>query len=167
MSSQPFKPGYTHGVRKGEDLNAGVAGNIELLASAQSSPSNPTGTTSTSAAVMMGLAGAFTPGLTGSVLIMLSGDIFNAGAIADGATVQLSYGSGSAPSNAGTLTGTQVGGKVHYVASTTAGKVPFCVQAVITGLTVDTAYWLDAAVESVTGGTATIENLSLSAIEIG
>ncbi len=131
--------------------------------SAQSSPSNPTGTTSTTA-VMMGLAGAFTPKSTGRVLIMLSGDIKNSTST-DGATVQLAYGTGAAPANAAAATGTTVGGKPAFVAAANNQTVPFSVQAVVSGLTLGTAIWIDAQVAAVTGGTASIENLSLSVQE--
>ena len=39
--------------------------------------------------------------------------------------------------------------------------------AVITGLVPGTTYWLDAALKAVTGGTATLHNVSISAVEIG
>ena len=144
-------------------------------ATTTSTPSNPTGTTSTTA-VMMGLAGSLTPQVTGRVLLILSGDISN-NTTADGVTVQLSYGTGTAPTNGAALTGTQIGGIVSFTALTGVLTVPFCVTALIIGLSVpsinslgattaSTAYWLDAAVKAVTAGTASISNLDLVAIEL-
>jgi hypothetical protein len=66
------------------------------------------------------------------------------------------------------LTGTSVGSLVTSVnESTTANtKQPFSVTAVVTGLTVGTAYWLDLSLAQVgAGGTAAVTNLSISAIE--
>jgi hypothetical protein len=136
-----------------------------LVATSQATPSNPTGTTSTTG-VMTGLAGSITPTVTGRVLVTISGDVFNATAIADGAKVQLRTGTGTAPTNGAALAGTACGGNLNYVASTTAGKVPFSVTCVVTGLTLGTAVWLDLGLAAITGGTATIENVGISAHEI-
>ncbi|HEV2100087.1 MAG TPA: hypothetical protein VGR45_14340, partial [Stellaceae bacterium] len=65
-----------------------------------------------------------------------------------------------------TLTGTQVGGIQRYIAATVAAKSPFCVCAVVTGLTLGTAYWLDVAIADSTGGTATVTDCTVSAFEI-
>ena len=134
----------------------------------QTQPANPAGTTST-IGVMMGLSSGttlITPKRSGVVMVTLSGDIFNATAIADGASVQLRWGTGNGPANGAALTGTAVGGKPQYVAATTAEKAPFSITVIISGLAIGTAIWLDAAVAAITGGTATIENLSLSAVEL-
>ena len=49
------------------------------------------------------------------------------------------------------MTGTQAGNQVANVALTGALTSPFVVQALVTGLTVGTAYWLDLALKSSTG----------------
>lgn len=133
-------------------------------ATAQSQPADPTGTTSTTM-VMMGLAGAITPTSSGRVYFQISGDVAQS-TTADGAKWQLSYGTGSAPANAAALAGTQVGSNPTMTFLTGLLKVPFCSQAIITGLTPGTAYWLDIALAAVTGGTATMTNLSLTAYEV-
>jgi hypothetical protein len=115
---------------------------------------------------MQGIAGAITPAITRQVLIQISGDIANATAIADGAAVQIRYGSGSAPANGAALTGTAVGGLVKYVTATTAAKVPFSLQGIVSGLTLGTAYWVDLSLQNITGGTATVKDLSVSIIEV-
>ena len=132
---------------------------------AQSSPADPTGTTNTTG-LMMGLAGAITPQVTGKVLIMISGTIANASGIADGANVQLRYGTGTAPANAAALTGTTIGGLVKYVAATTAEKAPFALQGIISGLTLNTAIWIDVGLAAVTAGTATVKDISITAFEL-
>lgn len=130
-------------------------------AAVQAQPANPTGTTSTGG-VMMGLAGAITPTLTGRVLIIISGNITN-GTASDGGSVTIRYGTGTAPSNAAALTGTAVGTSPQAVAGTVIA--PFSVQAIVTSLTLSTAYWIDLSLAAVTGGTATIANVSISALE--
>lgn len=135
------------------------------LAAYQGSQKNPTGTTSTGAAKMMGLAGSITCNFTGRVLITIQGTITNAGAIGDGANAQISFGTGTAPINGAALTGTQAGSNIGYIASTTAGEVPFSLSNIQTGFTVGTAYWLDLALEAVTGGTAVVENVTITAME--
>lgn len=94
----------------------------ESIQAIQSAPSNPTGTSSATA-VMMGLAGAITPRFSGRVLLMISGAIFNAG-IGQGATPQLSWGTGAAPTNGAALTGNQVGGPFPTSRRRSPGKRP-------------------------------------------
>jgi hypothetical protein len=77
------------------------------LARSTSSPANPTGNATTTP-TMMGLAGSITPKSTGNVRITITGDAGNS-VINDGAQMQVAYGTGAAPANAATATGT-VGG---------------------------------------------------------
>ncbi len=125
---------------------------------------NPGGTTSTTM-VMMGLAGAITPVSSTRIYFQISGDVTQS-TTADGAKWQLSYGTGAAPANAAALTGTQVGANPTMTFLTGVLTVPFCIQAVVTGLTPLTAYWLDLALAAVTGGTASVSNVSVSAFEV-
>ena len=117
----------------------------------------------------MGLAGSVTPNQTGRLLVIVSGNIAN-GTNADGGKVQLRLGTGAAPANAGALAGTVYGDQAF---STGTGllandKVPFTLQAAIYDppLTVGTAYWIDVDVAAITGGTASITEVRISAIEI-
>lgn len=139
------------------------AGQRALNAATQATPGNPTGAT---AGAMMGLAGAITPVNTGRVAITVSGDCFNAGAIADGVTIAIRTGTGTAPVNAAALTGTIRGTTINYVTATTAEKAPFSLSALVTGLTVGTAVWIDLGVANITGGTATVENITIVAVEV-
>ena len=123
----------------------------------------PTGTTSTTG-VMMGLAGAITPAHSGNVLLIVSGTLTN-GTTGDGAALQIRYGTGTAPTNGATLTGTAVGNNISDN-NPVLNKIPFSVQAVVTGLTVGTAYWVDVGLAAVTGGTASIATVSVSALEL-
>lgn len=137
---------------------------FKSFAASQATPADPTGTTS-ALGVMMGLAASITPDVTGRILVTVTGTILNASAIGDGAAVQLRAGVGAAPANGDALTGTAYGGLVRYVASTTAGKVPFALSAVISGLTLSVTTWLDVSLAAITGGTAAVTDLSVAAME--
>jgi hypothetical protein len=121
---------------------------------------------------MQGLAGSITPVRTGRILIIVSGDFINSSAtINTGIKIQLSFGTGTAPANAATLTGTQVGSVLEYVnpvGTFTAADIffPFTVNAVVTGLTLGAAVWVDLAAEAVTSNsTGGLQNVSISVIE--
>lgn len=136
---------------------AGAATGTPALAA--SNPSNPTGTTSGSYK-MMGLNLAFTPATSGRVL-MTSFMVMSGGGSSNLISVQLKYGTGTAPSNGGTAAGTQVGGTL-----TAGDSGSGTVVGVVTGLTLSTAYWLDLAVFSTDGShTAVVTNVALTAEE--
>lgn len=137
----------------------------------------PTAISSVGTLVMLGLAGSITPQVTGRVLVICTGVVGNTTAAGDGVSFQLSYGTGAAPANAAALTGTQVGSLKAFVASTTAGQQGFAASWIITGLSTptissagvtqaSTTYWLDLAVEAITGGGAVMKNVDLLAIEL-
>lgn len=128
----------------------------------QQTGATPTGTTSTTP-VMMGLAGTITPRGDGVVLMILAGDVVN-NTGGDGATVQVRYGTGTAPTNGGALAGTPCGGTLTDNTGGTVREI-FSSSCLATGLSLGTTYWIDVAVAAVTGGTATIADLSLSAVE--
>ena len=119
---------------------------------------------------MQGLAASITPVASGRVLITISGTIISsAGTINDGIIYQISHGTGSAPANAAALTGTQVGAQQQYtnpVAETAADiHVPFSIQCVVTGLSLNVAHWIDLAAKAITGSAAGFTALSVSVIE--
>lgn len=123
-----------------------------------------TGTTSTTAK-MMGLAGSITPNKSGNVLIIISGTISNS-KNANKSLVQLYTGTGTAPANGVAITGTARGTQETASIEATGAEEPFCVTAFVTSLTVGTVYWIDVAVaSSATSGTASISNVTISAIE--
>jgi len=130
----------------------------------QATPANPTGTNSTTG-VMMGLAGTITPRVTGRVLIIISGD---AGVTTNvrSANIQIRYGTGGSPANGAALTGTTAGAKVQALVASTTNRLPFHVQAIVTGLTVGTAIWVDVSLNTITSGTANIKNVSITIFEL-
>lgn len=126
---------------------------------------NPTGTASTTG-VMMGLGGAITLSCSGKLIVSAHGEILSS-AVTDGARFQISYGTGAVPSNGAALTGTQVGTMSGFVNST--GDVPvgfFSKVVAISGLSLNIPYWIDIALQAVTGGTATIRKVDLFAWEL-
>lgn len=154
-------PGYLH-IRVALGIATVASG---FAAVTQSSPANPTGTSDTGGK-MMGLAGSITPLVTGRILITVCGTIFNPTAIADGAKVQLRTGTGTAPVNGDTLTGTTAGSLQQYVAATIAERAPFSLTAIVSGLTLSVAAWIDVSLAAIVGGTATISDVSLTAVEV-
>jgi hypothetical protein len=121
---------------------------------------------------MQGLAGSITPKGSGTVLIIITGTIIAPTGTTAGLGIQyqISYGTGGAPSNAGALAGTQIGQVQEYTnaGTVTAADVhiPFCIQAIVAGLTAGTAYWIDLAAESL--GSASdmgLSNVNITAWE--
>lgn len=132
----------------------------------QSTPADPTSTSSTTG-VMMGLNAAITPTGSGKILIIISGDSQN-NTGGDGTKKQIRFGTGTAPINGAALTGTAAGGLQVDVNQQSSGgqEQGFSLNAIVSGLTLSTAYWIDISLGAVTGGTASLKNLSISIIEI-
>jgi hypothetical protein len=128
------------------------------------SPSNPTGTTSATL-VMMGLALAYTPVLTGKLKITVYGGGKNT-ATATAISVGIREGTGTAPINGVAVTGTTVGKDQPFVVPTTGNPTPFCFVAEATGLTPGTAAWIDLAVSSNGTQTSSLVNLYVTAEEV-
>lgn len=138
------------------------------LSSYQATPSDP-GTTTSGTGVMMGLAGTLTPTRSGKIQIIISGTIDNS-TLGFGAQTQIRYGTGTAPANGDALTGTAVGGLVKNINPSLAllipGASPFSINAIVSGLTLGTAYWIDLSLARVTGGTARVRDISVSVVEL-
>jgi hypothetical protein len=113
---------------------------------------------------MMGLAGSITPTGSGKILIIISGDLMMSGG-GDEGRVQIRYGTGSAPANGAAATGTAAGALQRSNPGTGNDPIPFSVNAVVTGLTPSTAYWVDLTLQS-SSGTATIKDVSISIVEV-
>ena len=135
---------------------------------AQSTPSNPTGTTNTTG-VMCGLAGSITTSAStsGKVLIIVTGYANNSAA-SGGVKMQIRHGTGTAPINGAALTGTADGNFVAVINSSTSGVItlPFSTQAIVSGLSAGTAYWIDLSEAAITGGTGSVVNPNISAVEL-
>jgi hypothetical protein len=94
----------------------------------------------------------------------MCGDVINSG-IAGVATLQIYFGTGTAPANNVAASGTAAGTVINFVASTAAGKVPFSITVYLTGLIAGTAYWLDLAATA-SANTTTVQHVNIVAIEL-
>lgn len=127
---------------------------------------SPAGTTSATA-VMMGVnsgASIITPNRTGRVVFSAACQMANS-TINDGATVDLRTGTGTGPANAAAVTGTLRGLSQTKTSLVAADRGGFAVTVVVTGLTLGQAYWADLSLIAVTGGTATVTGVTISAWE--
>ncbi len=121
--------------------------------------------TSSVTAVMCGLGSVvtITPTQAGRCFIMFSGNMACT-VQSNRPTAQISYGTGVAPANGVAVTGTQAGSPVSGNVALNSGQLPFTCMAVVTGLTLGTAYWVDLA-QTTSGGTASLVNLAASIFE--
>lgn len=158
-------PGNNSGTRTLQENSSGAPSWAAAPARTQTLPSNPAGTGNTGG-VMAGLAGSITPAISGNITLTISGTMQNSTAN-DGCKIVMLYGTGSAPANGAAVTGTVAGppgGQTGHSANAT-DNVPFSMTAYVTGLTVSTAYWLDLQEGAVTGGTCSLQNIDIVAIE--
>lgn len=139
------------------------------------SPANPVATAS-STPVMMGIgkdqagSGAhpctITPAISTRVFLLIYFTSLE-NTNASGVIAQAAYGTGTAPSNGVSATGTTVG--TPQEAALTAGtgvQVPMTVGGIITGLTIGTAYWFDLQMKQAGSGLASATNVHCIAHEI-
>lgn len=133
----------------------------------------PTGAAAaTSASYVMagfGVAGAgggwsITPNSSGRVLLIASG-LMTSGTTASTCTVQLSFGTGTAPANGAAAAGTQQGNQPAWVSLTGMLAVPFALSTIVQNLVLGTAAWFDIAQKS-SGGTLSLTLCELIAVEI-
>lgn len=129
-------------------------------------PSNPTARTS-STLVMAGLGSscAITPTVSTRVLITFTGFGYNS-ILADGFSLLLAYGTGTAPANNAAPTGTAVGNQVSATSATANAELPWALTSIVQGLTVGTAYWLDVQFANVAGGSVQLAGITCVAHEI-
>jgi hypothetical protein len=119
---------------------------------------------------MMGIGAQATPctitpqGST-RIFVIFTGNVRNTANNA-GANIILRYGTGTAPINGAAQTGTQASGPLGFTAAAPGQQVPFAAQSLIGSLTIGTTYWIDLSLNVVTGGTASITQVSCSAFEV-
>lgn len=136
-----------------------IAGPVTALATA-----TPAGTVSTSM-VMAGIGATITPTASGVLLVSIDGDTAN-NTTSDGGSYQLAWGTGAAPVNGAAATGTVVGSAPRILFAAGGDSVPFSITRRITGLSANTTYWLDLQFEAITGGTFTVNRVTLTAVEL-
>jgi hypothetical protein len=127
---------------------------------------SPSAVTATSPTYkMLGLAGTITPKFNTAIFLSITGLVSDA-ILADVITLQLSYGTSTAPSNGTALAGTQVGSIYAITQAVATDVTGFNLSAVITGLSAGTAYWLDLALGSSGGHAITCTSVNVAAHEI-
>ena len=126
--------------------------------------------------LMTGLGVTMTPKTTGKVLVNMQGTVTTTSLVADaGLIMGLYYGptGGAAPINKAALTGSALGPTM--IASTPAVPagavdvhIPFFMQALVAGLTLNQVYWFDVASAGATGTTivASITNPGSTIVEL-
>jgi hypothetical protein len=128
-------------------------------------PSAPTGTSSASP-VMMGLAGAITPNFSGAVEFTVTGVALQSGSPGT-IGIQIYYGTGTAPTNGASQTGTAIGTQLqpNLVSQATEGS-GFSLNYIVSGLTSGTPYWFDLGLSNSAGNTSNVKNLTVVAKEL-
>jgi len=124
----------------------------------------PAATTATTPGVMMALGGTITPVKTGTVFITINGTIAN-NTLASVCTAQIRTGTGTAPINGAAATGTTRGTSFNLKQPVAANQFPFALSALVTGLTVGTAVWIDVSLFITVASTCTITNANVVAVE--
>lgn len=138
--------------------------NYYPMATVETTPSNPTGTTSTTL-VQAGVGTTFTPEATGKVLVIISGAMYNA-TTGDGVQTIISYAAGtSVPSNGAAATGTTAGNTSSATSSSASYRNTLICVALLT-LTPGTEYWVDLQFAAITGGTADLTGLQVFLHEV-
>ena len=160
QAAQPtgWNPGdfwYNTSANVGYQNNNGSAATLSNLHVVSRNPGNQTGTASTALQKMDGQAAAFTPTTSGNVIVIYSFQSSNDTAN-DGGTATVVYGTGSAPANGASVTGTvtSIGGGKNVGNASQSNTITII--GVITGLTVNTAYWFDVQRIATGGGTFTL-----------
>lgn len=127
-------------------------------------PSAPTGTASATG-VMMGLGSTckLTPATSTRVKVTFFGSVANS---ALSQSILLGkFGTGAAPVNGAAFSGTSFGATINATSAVAGAIDTFTMDAVLTGLTPATAYWLDLDLAAASG-TATISAVHCSAFEM-
>jgi hypothetical protein len=150
----------------GQIHDSGLSGSMIASGRGQTldaNPSNPTGTSSTSG-VMMGLGSTckIDPTYSGRIEFIIEG--MSNQTAASSISISLRYGSGTAPANAASPTGTVIVNPIVSFITTAGGYVPFNETGIATGLTPGTTYWFDLDI-LVGADTGSVLNLTCVAYE--
>lgn len=119
--------------------------------------------TSSSTFVMSGVGSTctVTPAFSGTVIILSAFNLHPS----SGMQITMCYGTGTAPAQGVAITGTAIFSATNVLSFTGTVINPTSLCAMVTGLTLSTAYWFDFAVQS-TSGSGSISNASFFAAEI-
>lgn len=114
---------------------------------------------------MLGINCNLTPTTTGRVFIYITftGNLTDSLQLAQW---QIRYGIGTAPTNGATIVGTGLSTVTLRSVNTGYNETPFALTAVLTGLTIGTAYWFDMSVLIFNTGTASASEVNYVVIEM-
>jgi len=129
-----------------------------------STPAAPTGTSSTAAPIMMGLAGSITPASSGKVLISVPAQL-NQTTANDGCFIAIRTGTGATPVNGAAATGTVASVAVGWFAPAANSFAPVTPMGYVTGLAIGTPLWIDVTLQAITGGSCSVTSVGIIAIE--
>lgn len=144
-----------------------LIGARRLPAETSASLANPSATIDTTG-VMMGFGATVTiaPTTSGIIRAWVTGNAQN-GTVGDRCGMVIRFGTGSAPANGAALTGSTIGQGVVTTSTASGDSVGFSLVGRATGLTLGTTYWVDVALSSGGGGSASIANVSALVLERG
>jgi len=126
-------------------------------------PFGPYGTSPTF--IGAGSTFAFTPTLSGTVWVAISGQARNSTAGVS-TFIQARWGTGTPPAAGGGNAGFAFGRLVESVSGSASDKQGFTILAFIFGLAVGTAHWIDLALTSSSGTSALVQDLHFTLIEM-
>ena len=146
----------------GATLNAAAP----AYASLQTTQMNPTGSTGTAFVMAgMGSTAKITPTATGKILITVSGAVMNNTANG-GVQAGIRYGTGAAPANGASVTGTPIGTQIASTGQNASAFAPFTSVALETS-SVGTAIWIDLSFAASTAATqANLSFVTITAVEL-
>ncbi len=122
----------------------------------------------TTTAHMAGVGATFKPNSTGHMLLTITGDLTcTESSSGPSITGQAYYGTGTAPAQGATVSGTAIGSLcvVSPIGGGHSEEAPFTVSYYGT-FTVGTTYWVDLACTVTNASTGTVNNVELTAIEL-
>lgn len=167
MANSTIKCRTTAATGDPEDCTAAQAEKIVQggKATLSASPSNPTGTTSTTAKMAgIGSSCAITPATT-KIVISVGGYGRNTSS-GDSYFVNIAYGTGAAPSNGASATGTAPASAIRADMAAANQDIPFFQEVLVTGLTAGVALWIDLQFNASSTGTASLFGLYCKAYDL-
>lgn len=146
----------------GQTMRNVGAVNTWLAPSTQAATPSSAATSSTTS-VMGGLAVAFTPTFSGTIVVLFTCSAGN-NVSADGGTTQLVFGTGTAPVAGAAPVGTAIGASCRVDSPGTL-QIGLPIAGRLTGLTVGTAIWIDVQFKNAIGGQYTLFTPNVVVIE--
>lgn len=154
-----------HGCYAANTWTANLGGGAFTHASPANQIANATATLKMNGLGAAGSPCTITPVISGRVQFLITGQQVQ-NTTADGVTLKLVHGTGTAPAAQAALTGTVDSAVQTWTALTGQLTSQFGIVGIATGLVVGTAVWYDLQMADVTGGSVTITNVDCTAMEL-